>query len=110
MMKAPQEVKIKPLHRGTIFSGDLQELDEKVKSFMAKSTNNETEGWKKGYICKVCGKEGQSIHIKNHIESHHLEGLAIPCNYCEKTARSRKELTAHKHYNTKYKYNIQKKA
>ena len=78
-------------------SGDLQELDEKVKSFMERSKNYETEGWKKGYICKVCGKEGQSIHIQNHIEAHHLEGLAIPCNFCEKTARSRKELSAHKH-------------
>ena len=76
------------------FSGDLQDLDEQVKSLMERNKNYETEGWKKGYICKVCGKEGQSIHIKNHIEAHHLEGISIPCNYCEKTTRSRKELTS----------------
>ena len=77
------------------FSGDLQELDEKVKSLMAKSTNYETEGWKKGYICKVCGKEGQSIHVQNHIESNHLEGFSVPCNLCEKTCRSRNALSKH---------------
>ena len=76
-------------------SRDLNELDEKVKSLMAKSTNNETEGWKKGYICKVCGKEGQSIHVQNHIESNHLEGFSVPCNLCEKTCRSRNALRKH---------------
>ena len=83
------------------FSRDLQDLDEQVKSLMERNKNYETEGWKKGYICKVCGKEGQSIHIKNHIEAHHLEGISIPCNYCEKTTSSRKELTAHKHQHHK---------
>ena len=79
------------------FSGELQELDERVKSLMEKTQNSTADGRRNLYVCKVCGKEGQSIHIKNHIEALHLEGLVIPCNYCEKTARSRKELTAHKH-------------
>ena len=79
------------------FSGDLQDLDEQVKSLMEKTPNATADGVRRLYACKVCGKEGQSIHIKNHIEAIHLEGISIPCNYCGKTTRSRKELTAHKH-------------
>ena len=39
-------------------SGDLQELDEKVKSMMEKSQNRTSDGTKMAKICKVCGKEG----------------------------------------------------
>ena len=77
------------------FSGDLQELDEKVKSLMERSKNYDTEGWKKGYVCKVCGKEGQSINVQMHIESNHLEGVSLPCNQCQKTCRSRHALSQH---------------
>ena len=48
------------------------------------------------HICKVCGKEGLSHHIKNHIEANHLEGLSIPCNYCDTTCSSRKALETHR--------------
>ena len=47
------------------------------------------------YICKVCGEEG--IHIQNHIEANHLEVVSLPCNQCDKTARSRREMTVNKH-------------
>ena len=79
----------------TNFSGDTQDLDEKVRSLMGRSKNCDTEGWKKGYVCKVCGKEGQSINVKSHIESNHLEGVSVPCNECEKTFRSRNALSKH---------------
>ena len=49
------------------------------------------------YICNVCGKEGLSIHIQNHIEANHLEGVSLPCKQCDKTVKSRRELTEHKH-------------
>ena len=49
------------------------------------------------YICNVCGKEGQSIHIQNHIEANHLEGVFLPSKQCDKTVKSRRELTEHKH-------------
>merc|ERR1719342_1099955 len=39
-------------------SGDLQELDEKVKSMMETSQNLEPSGKRKAKICKVCRKEG----------------------------------------------------
>ena len=47
------------------------------------------------YRCKVCGKEETSMNMKSHIEANHLEGVTIPCNFCEKTFRSRHSLAMH---------------
>ena len=47
-------------------------------------------------ICKVCEKEGENKAIRDHIEAHHLEGISLPCNACEKTFRSRISLRLHK--------------
>ena len=77
------------------FSGDLFELEERVKSMMEKSQNRVANGSKFADRCKVCGKEGMGHHIKDHIEANHLEGIAIPCNLCDKTFRSRH---THTHY------------
>ena len=76
-------------------SGDFQELDEKVKSMMEVSQNLDPSGRQKAKICKVCGKEGQGKAIRGHIEANHLEGVSLPCNVCEKTFRSRKNLRRH---------------
>ena len=76
------------------FSGDFDQLDEMVNSMMETSRE-------RGKSCKVCGKEGRSIDIKRHIEAHHLQGVSIPCNQCDKTSRSRDSLRKHvsKHHN-----------
>ena len=79
-----------------VVSGDLQELDEKVKSMMETSQNLIASGERKAKICKVCGKEGHSMAIRDHIEAHHLEGVSLPCSVCEKTFRSRMILRKHK--------------
>ena len=78
-------------------SGDLQELDEKVKSMMEMGLNKIQSGKKerRAHICKVCGKEGAGIAIRDHIEANHLEGVSLPCNLCEKTFRSRMTLRRH---------------
>ena len=78
------------------FSGDMDALDEKVKSMMEKSQNFYQHQNIKADICKVCGKEGRYNAIKDHIEANHLEGIAIPCNLCDKTFRSRDSLRHHK--------------
>ena len=73
------------------FSGDLDELEERVKSMMEKSQNKSTNGPNASCLadlCKVCGKEGKGSAIKDHIEANHLEGIVIPCNLCDKTFRS----------------------
>ena len=80
--------------------GDPKELNQVVKSLMVKSqnripngTNSETR-W--AFICKVCGKEGRANNIQDHIEVNHLDGIAIPCDICGKTFRSRKLLGKHR--------------
>ena len=83
------------------FSGDLQELDKKVRSMMEKTPNATTDGKRNLYVCKVCGKEGQSINVQTHIESNHLEGVSVPCNLCEKICRSRNALSQHMKHHTK---------
>ena len=80
----------------THFSGDLKELEIKVKSLMEKSENLYAHRNKRADRCKVCGKEGESTTIKDHIEANHLEGIAIPCNLCEKTFRFRAAFRKHK--------------
>ena len=75
-------------------SGDVQELDAKVKSLMEKSQNRASDG-ARASICKVCGKEGQWVAIRDHIEVKHLEGVTLPCNVCGKIFRSRAMLRKH---------------
>ena len=81
-----------------VFSGELLELDEHIKSMMTKSPNMITYGNRseRASICTVCGKEGHPRNIKDHIEANHIEGISIPCTSCDKTFRSRHSLRNHK--------------
>ena len=76
-------------------SVDLVELEEKVKSMMQKSQNKNGNGRGFAFVCKVCGKEGLSHNIKDHIEANHLEGVVIPCNFCDKTFRCKNTVRMH---------------
>ena len=83
---------------------DVQELDEKVKSMIIKSQNSIPNGPKlftKASICTVCGKEGLGVQIRNHIEANHLEGVSIPCSFCEKIFRSKAALGMHSRKHSK---------
>ena len=83
---------------------NLQELDEKVKSLMVRGQKMIPHGKRQNgtiiqatsCICKVCGKEGRDIHIKNHIEANHLEGISIACDNCDIVLSSRSSLANHK--------------
>ena len=77
-------------------SEDLKEVDEKVKSLMDVSANFISNGKERARICKVCGKEGERKAIRGHIEVNHLEGISLPCNVCDKTFRTRRNLRIHK--------------
>ena len=79
------------------FISSLTDLEEMVKSLMERSVTH--NGHQKGFTCKVCGKEDNSTNIKKHIEANHLEGVSIPCNFCEKTFRSTRSLVLHKSQN-----------
>ena len=77
------------------FSGDLQELHNKINSMLVKTSTKNARG-QPIYKCTLCGKEAEKTHLKNHIEANHLEGISVPCNMCEKTFRSRNSLAKHK--------------
>ena len=84
--------------------GDLQSLDEKVKSLMGKSENmvpngTQTSGklkLQRASVCKVCGKEGEATSIKYHVEANHLEDMTIQCSHCDKSFNSRITWRYHK--------------
>ena len=78
------------------YSGDVDQLEEMVKSMMEKSENKYANGHCKADRCKVCGKEGMGSAIKDHIEANHIEGIVLPCNLCEKTFRTRNALRRHR--------------
>ena len=85
---------------------DFKELDEKCLSMMKKTSGKNAHG-QLLYQCTVCEKEGINGTLKRHIEANHLEGISIPCNFCEKTFRSRNSLTDHTRNNHKvYKDNM----
>ena len=80
------------------------DLDKQIEAMMGRSEKIINMGRsKKGelrmgkaYVCQVCFKEGKRSNIMVHIEAHHLDGILIPCNLCEKTFRSRVNLKQHK--------------
>ena len=47
------------------FSGELYDLDEKIKTMMV--TGNIIAGKRTAFICQVCGKTGQWMQIRDHI-------------------------------------------
>ena len=77
----------------------LKNLDETIKSMISygdKITSGSQAG-KRIVICNLCGREGQNTNIRDHIEASHIKGVDHPCNFCEKTFRTRQLLRRHKH-------------
>jgi len=71
-------------------SGDIDQIEEMVKSMMEKSENMYQNHNQRADRCKVCGKEGMGSAIKDHIEANHIEGIVLPCNLCEKNFQVKK--------------------
>ena len=72
------------------FTTNIQELDEKCNSLIDKFCPLDGKTY---YICKVCGKKvGHKGNLKHQIEAKHIEGLAIACNFCEKSLGSKTPL------------------
>ena len=94
--------------KSLVIPDQFQALDEKVKSMMEKTENLVQSGkqadgsspkQENTFICKVCGKEGRVTHISKHIETNHLEGISIPCAFCENRFSSRNAFVIHKTLN-----------
>ena len=79
---------------------DFQELEDKCNSMVEKTAEKNAHK-QPLYLCKVCGKKDNLGHIKSHIQANHLEGFSIPCNFCERTFRSRMSLATHTRSNHK---------
>ena len=76
------------------YSEELQELLQESEPMMEKTERKMPNG-KRSYNCIICGKEGEKGNIRQHIEANHLEGVSVPCKFCEKTFRSRNALNSH---------------
>ena len=70
-----------------IISGKIEKLDEHINSMMENIFPRKNTHGLILYACKVCRKEDSKSHMKSHIESRHLEGISVPCKFCEMTFR-----------------------
>merc|ERR1712129_57440 len=104
----PQEAEAEKESEGNIalpsytFTGEMHELDAKIKSMMIPSENfvqNGKSSKARAHTCTVCGKEGLGKNIKDHIEAYHVEGVSLPCGFCDRTFRSRSALRHHNRNN-----------
>jgi len=79
---------------GSFSDLNTEEIDKKIAEYLVRTEDG-------SYSCGVCGKAGdntkRSQNMRNHIETH-IDGLSFPCQSCDKTFRSRKQLGKHKHY------------
>ena len=76
----------------------LQQLDEQINAMMESSENTVQIGERttRAYTCKVCGKQGQSLDVKRHIEANHITGITHSCEICGKNSRSKNGLNQHR--------------
>ena len=85
-VKAPKEKIISKFLISTNHQ-NIEEIDQTIEKMMEK-----VDGvWK----CMTCGRTDKAKgHMKEHIEIH-IDGLSFPCQFCDKTYRSRLSLRSH---------------
>ena len=70
--------------------GNLNELDQKINEMFEK-----IDGGGQTRRCIPCGKiTRDTCNAREHAETH-IDGLNFPCQFCEKTFRSRNSLRSH---------------
>ena len=75
----------------TISETNMEALQAKIDSILENDITGE-------YKCTVCGKTTKGKDAKRNIRRHietHIEGVAHPCNQCEKVSRSSHSLEKH---------------
>ena len=71
---------------------NMEELDQNIDSMFEK-----VGAIGKKRRCLQCGKiSSNSTHARDHAETH-IDGLSFPCQYCDKTLRSRHGIRNHMH-------------
>jgi hypothetical protein len=66
-----------------------EELDATLNTMMEKNTDGKWE-------CNSCEKSPQKkSHMREHIETNHIDGVSDPCSLCGKSFRSRHSLSTH---------------
>ena len=76
----------------SLLPGDFDTI-EKLNEQVEKSYSKDESGF---FCCHFCSYQGRfSDHIKKHVETH-FDGLALNCDQCGKTYRSRDSLRHHK--------------
>ena len=67
--------------------GDITEVDERIYQLIEKREGK--------HHCKACDYSSKHTgHIREHVETH-IDGLSYPCQFCDKTFRSRNNLRQH---------------
>ena len=75
---------------------NMEILDKQVKSMLLISENVDPYQQGRARICKVCAKEESMQNIMNHIEAHHISGIAVPCGLCGQRFKTKNSLKSHK--------------
>jgi len=86
----------------TVANADASKAaEEMVLSLMEKTLDeNNVSNWS----CKMCFKtfpKSRSSNLKDHIESHHIRDLALPCHICKKVFSTNASLRMHIKKHTK---------
>ena len=74
----------------------VSSLDDEINALILKAN--------KGFSCTMCGAEmNTKQHMRNHVESKHIDGVSHPCTICEdgKTYKTRHSLSMHQAKNHK---------
>lgn len=74
---------------------NIDELDSRINQEISRDTNGY---WQCGRCPKIAKNKG---HIKEHFESH-IDGLSFPCEFCDKTCRSRMALRNHLYHKHRF--------
>ena len=78
-----------------ILNADLPSLDLEamVHTYLERVVEDSVPVWR----CRECGKTSSKLgNIRDHVESNHIDGLQLNCQFCLKTFKSSASLRMHK--------------
>ena len=80
--------RIVPINSPNLNYENIEELDQNIEAMIAKQPDG-------NYYCRKCGRtSNKRSNMKAHAEVH-FDGLSFPCQYCDKSFRSRNSFRMH---------------